>query len=187
MGIRLHSRRVVRRTLLGISLGISTVGLGAIAGISSGAALAFPGGASAHSASAGSSAHGLPGAVTARVIVLNLKSTLHLVGPPGHVDYSKGTVSGSLSGTASTRFVSLGTAKGESTFTIYPSTGGSLTGRSLTQGHVVGASLYFSGTSTITGGTGRWAHAHGTGLTFSGVLNRQNYHSTVTTHGNVSV
>jgi hypothetical protein len=181
MGVRLLSRRTVRRTVVGISLGVSTMSLCATAiAMFSGAAFARP-------ASARPPVRGLPQALAARVISLNLKTTMHLVGLPGHVTYSKGTVTGSLPGTASARFVALSSNRGESTFAIYPSSGGSLVGRSATHGYVAGPTVYFSGTATITGGTGRWAHAHGTGLTFSGALNRQNYHSTLVTHGNVSV
>ncbi len=121
------------------------------------------------------------------MIALNLTTNARLTSRPGHVDYAKGTVSGTFTGTTTIRFVAIGSIGGEATFTIYPKSGGSLTGRSVTHGRVVGPTAYFSGTSSITGGTGAYAHAHGTGLTFSGKVDRQNYRSTSVTHGNISL
>jgi len=128
-----------------------------------------------------------PIAVATKVMSLSLTTTLRLVGRPGHVDYAKGNVTGNFAGTTSVRFVAIGSTGGEATFTIYPTSGGSLIGRSVTHGHVVGPTAYFSGTASITGGTGRWAHAHGTGLGYSGSLDRQNYHSTSVMHGSIRV
>lgn len=110
---------------------------------------------------------------------------MHLVGRPGHVLTEQGSVSGTYSGSASSRNVALISNQGESTFTLYFK-GGSLSGRSTSHGHVVGATAYFTGAGKITGGTGTWAHAAGSSLQFSGTFDRQNYavtdHVTGTVH-----
>jgi hypothetical protein len=175
MDFRLLRKRMSRRTLLCVSLVGSIASLGAISGVAS------------SGADVSRQAHGSSVATAARVVALHLTTNLHLVGRPGHVAYAKGTVSGTFSGTTSVRYTAIGSTGGEATFTMYPSSGGSMTGRSVTHGHAVGPTAYFTGTATITGGTGRWAHAHGTGLSFSGSLDRQNYHSTSVTSGNIRV
>lgn len=142
--------------------------------------------AAASSTGATARPNGVTG-VAARTISLNLTTTAHLIGRPGHVAYAKGTISGTFTGTTSVRYVAVSSLGGETTFTIYPKSGGSLYGKSITRGRAVGATAYFSGTSTVTGGTGRWAHAHGTNLKFSGTVDRQNYHSTSVLRGSISV
>lgn len=43
----------------------------------------------------------------------------------------------------------------------------------------------FNGTATITGGTGKWAHAAGAGQ-FTGVVNRSTWHATIDATGSFS-
>jgi hypothetical protein len=181
MGIHLPRKRTSQRTFPGIplaariSLAVSAVFLGVIPGVvSSGSASGRP-------------VSSVPGATAARAVSLNLTTNVHLVGRPGHIDYAKGTVSGTFSGTTSCRFVTIGSSGGSVTFTIYPASGGSILGRAATHGRVVGPTVYFSGTASIIGGTGRWAHAHGTNLKYAGTSNRQNYRSTSVMHGSISV
>lgn len=104
---------------------------------------------------------------------MNVSTKLHLVGRAGHVLNHQGTVSGTLTGAVSARSVAFTSTHGEGTFVFYPK-GGSISGRATSHGRVVGARVYITGTATIIGGTGKWAHASGSGLQFSGVLNRQN-------------
>jgi hypothetical protein len=148
-----------------------TVVLGAIAGVT---------GASIASGSAG------PLAAAARTESFNINSTLHLVGKAGHVLNEQGTFSGTQSGTIAIRFTSVTSTSGEATFVAHPS-GGTVSGRTSTKGEVVGSHVYFSGSMTITGGTGKWAHASGHGLGFSGVVDRQNFHATTHMSGHISV
>jgi hypothetical protein len=134
--------------------------------------------------SGAASGSGGPVAVAARTQAFNLNSTLHLVGRPGHVLNEQGTFTGSQSGTIAIRFTSVTSTSGEATFVAYPG-GGSVSGHTTTRGHVVGAKVYFGGSMTITGGSGRWAHASGRGLGFSGVVNRQNFHATTHMQGSI--
>jgi hypothetical protein len=128
-----------------------------------------------------------PAAVAARTMAFNLNSNLHLVGRPGHVLNEQGTFSGSQSGTIAIRFMSVTSTSGEATFVAYPRGGGWVSGRTSTKGRVVGANVYFSGSMTITGGSGRWAHASGHGLGFSGVVDRRSFHATTHMQGNINV
>lgn len=114
-----------------------------------------------------------PIAVAARTLHMNLTANLHLVGRPARVLNEQGSISGTLSGSVSSRIVAISSTHSESTFTFYPG-GGSMSGQASTHGRVVGANIYFTGTATITKGTGRWAHVSGSGLQYSGVVNRQN-------------
>ncbi|MFI5009388.1 MAG: hypothetical protein ACHQDY_03845 [Solirubrobacterales bacterium] len=124
--------------------------------------------------------------MAARTQAFNLNSNLHLVGKPGHVLNEQGTFTGSQSGSIRIRFTSVTSTSGGATFVAYPS-GGSVSGYTTTRGRVVGAFVYFGGTMTVTGGTGRWAHASGHGLGFSGVVDRRSFHATTHMQGNINV
>jgi hypothetical protein len=128
-----------------------------------------------------------PSAVAARTMAFNLTSNLRLVGRPGHVLNEQGTFSGSQSGTIAIRFTSVTSTSGEATFVAYPRGGGWVSGRTSTKGRVVGAKVYFGGSMTISGGSGRWAHASGRGLAFSGVMDRRSFHATTHMQGSINV
>jgi hypothetical protein len=128
-----------------------------------------------------------PSAHAAGSLAFNINSTLHLIGHPGHVLNEQGTFNGSQSGTIAIRFTSVTSTSGGATFTAYSSKGGSVSGRTSTKGHVVGAKVYFTGTMSITGGTGRWSHASGGGIRFSGVVDRHNFHATTQMQGSIHV
>lgn len=172
IGSRSQWSRAASLLLSRVSLIVLTLVLGAIPALAS-------------SRDTSQSRRSVSRAVAARVVSLNLRTTLRLVGRPGHVNNAKGTFTGTFSGTTTVRFVAAGSTGGEATFTLYPASGGSLIGHSVTHGRVVGPTAYFSGTASITGGTGSWAHAYGTGLAYSGTLDRQNYHSTSVMRGSI--
>jgi hypothetical protein len=128
-----------------------------------------------------------PSARVAGTLAFNINSNLRLVGHPGHILNERGTFTGSQSGTIEVRFVSVTSTSGEATFTAYSSKGGSVSGRTATRGHVVGSTAYFTGTMTITGGTGRWSHASGRNLRFSGSVDRRDFHATTQMQGTIDV
>ncbi len=172
MAVHLPSKHAFRRGSLRASLALSAVALTTAAGVASSGASAKP-------------ARGIPTAVAARSLKVSLNASLILVGRPGHVNTERGTISGTFRGTIAARFVTNGSNQGTGTFTVYPTGGGSFSGQSTAHGHVVGAFAYFTGVGSITGGTGKWAHASASGLQFHGVLNRQNYHSTSSLTGTI--
>jgi hypothetical protein len=170
MSVRISSRRQSARILP--ALLVAALGAGAL-GVIAGATASAAG------------QHPRPVAFAARKLSLNLSAKLQLVGHPGHVLNDRGTVSGTLSGTVSSRIVALSSTNGTGTFTFY-SKSGNLSGSALTRGRVVGATVYFTGTATVTGGSGKWAHASGRNLQFSGTMDRQNFHVSERISGSIS-
>jgi hypothetical protein len=73
---------------------------------------------------------------------------------------------------------------GGATFAAY-SSAGSISGQTTTKGHVVGAKVYFTGVMSVTGGSGRYAHAYGRNLQFSGVVDRRSFHATTHMQGSI--
>ena len=130
-----------------------------------------------------SPAHG-PAARAAGTLAFNVNSNLRLIGHPGHVLNERGTFGGSQSGTIAIRFTSVTSTSGGATFAAY-SSAGSISGQTTTRGHVVGAKVYFTGVMSVTGGSGRYAHAYGRGLQFSGVVDRRTFHATTHMQGSI--
>jgi hypothetical protein len=130
-------------------------------------------------------AHSGPSAHAARTLAFNVSSNLHLIGRPGHVLNEQGTFSGSQSGTIAIRFTSVTSTSGGATFAAY-SSAGSISGSTTTKGHVVGAKVYFTGVMSVTGGSGRYAHARGRNLQFSGVVDRRSFHASTHMQGSIS-
>jgi hypothetical protein len=82
----------------------------------------------------------------------------------------QGSTSGSITGSI---YIHLNVESNRVTaeVNIYPS-GGSLSGHASASYHVAGAYASFSGTMSISRGTGRYAHAHATNLRFAGSIRR---------------
>jgi hypothetical protein len=97
--------------------------------------------------------------------------------------FEEGTVHGTLPGSMDA-YCSLG-ATFSASFTIH-TTGGTIEGRGTATPHA-GGGLYesFAGTLTVTGGTGRYARAHGHGGLY-GTFDRRTYALTVQTTGSLS-
>ena len=68
---------------------------------------------------------------------------------------------------------------------IYPS-GGSLTGNANASYRPAGGVATFTGTMTVARGTRRYSHAHGSGLSFTGTVQRSNDAVTVHVNGRMS-
>jgi hypothetical protein len=97
--------------------------------------------------------------------------------------FEEGTTHGTLPGSMNA-YCSLGTTFAAN-FTIYTN-GGTINGRGTATPHA-GGGLYesFAGTLTVTGGTGRYVHAHGHAGLY-GTFNRRTYALTVQTTGSLS-
>lgn len=122
-------------------------------------------------------------ATEARSIRLTVTAHLHYVSSKGSYLLEEGRTSGGqLAGTVKARLRI--TADISGSFTFYPS-GGSISGRGSGTLHESGTYASFGGAVQILGGSGRYAHARGTGG-FYGVYDRQNLSVTMQTTGSLS-
>jgi hypothetical protein len=112
---------------------------------------------------------------------LRAKDTAHLhyVSASGSLLYEVGSASGTLPGGMHAHMRVSSTFTG--TFTIY-TRGGSITGRGSAHPHGSGMYESFAGTLFVTGGSGRFKHAHGRAGLY-GTFNRRNYALDVQTTG----
>lgn len=124
-----------------------------------------------------------PAARSAHTLTADDSARLHLVKSPGSAILEEGQATGTLPGRVAAR-INVG-ATIIATFTIHPRTGGSITGHGTgtLKGHPAEPS--FGGNFTVTGGTGRYAHAHGHGGLY-GTLKRSTLAVTVQTTGTLS-
>ncbi len=174
MGVRLLLRRALQPGSLRASLVLLAVALAAITAV-----------APSEGATSSRSAPAAPTALTARTEYLNLKVNMHLVGRPARVFNEQGSVTGTMSGSAYSRNTAISTTEGAATFTLYLKSG-SISGKATPHERLAGATVYFSGIASITGGTGSWAHAAGSSLRFAGAINRQNLKVSETLTGTVN-
>lgn len=110
-------------------------------------------------------------ATAARVISLNESGHLRLTSRHGFTLNEKGSASGTIRGTIYIHLNIVSTNRVTAEVNIYPN-GGSLSGYARASYHVVGATAGFAGTMSVSRGTGSYAHAHGSGLSFSGTIQR---------------
>jgi hypothetical protein len=116
--------------------------------------------------------------------VLNASDTAHLhyISSSGSLVLEEGKATGKLPGSMRVH-LNLGTTfTGD--FTIHTS-GGSIHGHGSARPHGSGTFESFSGTLTVTGGTGRYIHAHGHGGLY-GTFDRDNYALVIKTTGSLT-
>lgn len=142
-------------------------GLAVLLGVTVLGGTAMPAAARHHPAHA---ARSINGTVTAH---------LHLVKPNGRELYEKGRVTGSLPGSMQAVLYTGRVMRGS--FTIHTH-GGSIKGHGTGTPHGLGRYQSFSGTITITGGTGRYRHAHGRAHLY-GTFDRRTYAVVIQTTG----
>lgn len=118
-------------------------------------------------------------AVGARVISLNENGSLHLTSKNGFTLNEQGPASGTVSGTIYVHLDIVSSSRVSAELSIYPH-GGSLTAQGSASYHKESTLARFSGTMSIERGTGSYAQAHGSGLSFSGTIQRSN--DAVTVH-----
>lgn len=104
---------------------------------------------------------------------------LHYVGAVGEQVYETGSASGTLPGSMRVHMIFASTFSGS--FQIY-TRGGTIDGDGRARPHGEGVYESFAGTLVLTGGTGRYRHAHGTAHLY-GTFDRENYALTVQTAG----
>jgi hypothetical protein len=147
-------------------------------GVRAGSSAAVASGLVALLVLAGVDASAAPGPVAhgARTVSLQERGSLHLTGK-GHPTINQtlneaGRASGTIVGSLYIHLHLVSASKVTAEVNIYPS-GGSLSGAGSASYHVVGGYAAFSGTLSITRGTGKYAHARASGLRFTGKIQRR--------------
>ncbi len=120
----------------------------------------------------------------ARTLNVTDEAHLHLVNAAGEVLEEEGPATGALPGKVHVRFT-VGTSV-TGTFVFYPRRGGSITGHGSARLHSTGTYSSFGGTLTVSRGTGRYAHAHGSGGLYGTVNRRANDTLVIQTTGKLS-
>jgi hypothetical protein len=134
------------------------------------------------SAAASSAASRFAAAHAARSLNGTATAHLHLVKPEGAKLYEQGPVTGALSGSMRAELDTGAIFTGA--FTIHTH-GGSIKGHGRATPHGSGRYQSFSGSIAVTGGSGRYAHAHGTAGLY-GTFDRRTYALVVQTTGRLS-
>ena len=128
-------------------------------------------------------AGGAPRARAARELTVKDEGHLHLVRESGSMLLEEGSATGTLPGTVKVRFDVGATITAQ--FTIYSRGGGSISGHGSGVLHSTSEYSTFGGSLSVTSGTGRFAHAHGSGGLY-GAIDRKTYALTVQTIGKLS-
>ena len=115
------------------------------------------------------SALALPPAHAARTVLLNETGHLHLTSKHNFTLDEQGSASGTASGTIYVHLTAVSSTRVTAEVNIYPH-GGSISGYGSGSYRRSGAVAEFSGSMTIKGGTGSYAHIRGSGLSFSGTI-----------------
>ncbi len=128
-----------------------------------------------------------PSASPARVISLDERANLHLTSKHGFTLNEQGAATGTLKGAIYVHLKIVSTKKVTAEVNIYPSSGGSISGSASAAYRREGATGSFSGSLSITRGSGAYSHARGSGLSFSGTIAKSNDAITVRVSGRASV
>lgn len=109
-----------------------------------------------------------------RALSINDKARMRLAGGNGNTLIEEGKATGTLPGKAKVSLTIANATNAKSTFVVYPR-GGSITGLGSVRLHPGKSGAYesFSGTISVSHGTGSYAHASGSGKLY-GVLDRSN-------------
>ncbi|HEV3071781.1 MAG TPA: autotransporter [Solirubrobacteraceae bacterium] len=130
--------------------------------------------------------HGRPDRVLSAHMARALNATdtarLRYISSSGSLLFEEGTARGTLPGSMRAH-CNLG-ATFSASFTIYTH-GGTITGHGTATPHGSGIYESFAGTLVVSGGTGRYVHAHGHAGLY-GTFNRRTYALTVQTTGSLS-
>jgi hypothetical protein len=121
----------------------------------------------------------------AGTITLNESGQLHRTSHSGLKLNEQGSASGTIKGTIYIHLDVVSPNRVTAEVNIYPS-GGSLTGSGSADYRVNGGTASFNGTLSIDRGSGSYAGAHGSGLSFSGTIQRLSGSVTVHLSGKMS-
>jgi hypothetical protein len=128
----------------------------------------------------------LPPAVSSRTISLQENGNLRLTSKHEFTLNEHGQASGTIPGSIYVHLTITSTSRVSAEVNIYPSHG-SVTGEATASYHRGSQTATFQGTIAIVRGSGSYAHAHGSGLSFSGTIRRSDDAITVHLGGLVSV
>ena len=121
----------------------------------------------------------------ARMLNVRDEGHLHLISSDGSELIDEGPATGSVPGKVRVHFIYNGNPQVSAQFTIYGHSG-SITGKAKAKlNNPTSPDPSFRGAFTITGGSGRYNHIHGTGELF-GVFTRRGYALLVQTIGNLA-
>jgi hypothetical protein len=129
-----------------------------------------------------SAAHS-PIASDAKALSLNENGDLRLTSKQGFTLNERGLASGTVKGTIYVHLKIVSSNRVTAELSIYPN-GGSITAQGSASYHEESVLARFSGSISIERGTGSYAHARGSGLSFSGTIQRSNDSVTVHVAGN---
>jgi hypothetical protein len=115
----------------------------------------------------------------ARALSLNEHGSLRLTSKHGFTLNEQGLASGTVKGTIYVHLSVVSSSRVTAELSIYPN-GGSITAKGSASYRKESTSARFSGSLSIERGTGSYAHARGSGLSFSGAIQRSN--DAVTVH-----
>jgi hypothetical protein len=110
---------------------------------------------------------------SARTVSVNERGALHLLSKHGFTLNEQGTGTGTISGTIKVQLKIVSTSRVTAEVTISTG-GGSISGSGSASYHKGETSASFSGALTVSRGSGSYAHAQGSGLSFSGTIARSN-------------
>ncbi len=116
-----------------------------------------------------------------REVNLREKGQLHLVSHHNEMLQEQGNGTGTLNGHITVQ-LNLAYTQASVKFTAYTS-GGTITGTGEGNTYAAGHLAHFNGTATITGGTGKYAHASAHGVKLRGTLVKRTYSFTVEVEG----
>jgi hypothetical protein len=120
-----------------------------------------------------------------RTVSLGETGHLRLTSKKGFTLNERGSASGTIAGTIYIHLHLVSDTKVTAEVNIYPREG-SLTGSGSAAYRVVGGYASFSGTLSITRGSGKYAHARASGLRFTGTIQRRDDSVTVRLSGPLS-
>ena len=126
-----------------------------------------------------------PSTALAKTLSLNENGDLHLTSKQGFTLNEQGPASGTVSGTLYVHLKIVSSTRVTAEISIYPH-GGSITCSGSASYKREGSSANFSGGLSIDRGTGSYSSAHGSGLSFSGTIQRSNDAITVHVGGTAS-
>jgi hypothetical protein len=120
-----------------------------------------------------------------RSLSLRESGSLHRTSHHGFTLNEQGNASGTIKGTIYLHLTITSTNRVTAEVNIYPR-GSSITGNAKAAYRTEGSTASFSGTMSVSHGTGTYSHAHGSNLSFSGTIKRSNDAVSVHMSGNMS-